>query len=167
MTSYTIGDWTVSDNVTDTLTTPKYIPVPDLSYPIDYKKVMEEPTEAKIANITGPDLLSHEDIRFARSDVANIYSGVTIDSALVLPQKKGIQVMCELSNTYRAANSVTGNEYDLPCKGRIVLRFPAFTCVTSELVRDLLVRTISAAFDTGSINADRVMGLARGALLPD
>lgn len=167
MINYTVGDWTVSDNVTDTLTVAKNISVPDLDYAIDYKKVVDEPSEAKIANITGPDLLSHEDIRFARSDVANIYSGVSIDSALVLPQKKGIQVMCELSNTYRAVNSVTGNEYDLPCKGRVVLRFPAFTCVTSDLVKDLLIRTISAAFDTGSTNATRIMELARGSMLPD
>lgn len=167
MTNYVVGDWTVSDNVTDTLATPKNISVPDLDYAVDYKKVLDEPTEAKIANITGLDLLSHEDIRFARSDVANIYAGVSIDSAMILPQKKGVQIMCELSNTYRAANSVTGNEYDLPCKGRIVLRFPAFTCVTSDLVKDLLIRTISAAFDTGSTNANRIMDLARGALLPD
>lgn len=167
MTNYTIGDFTVSDLVTDTIATPKNISVPDLKYATDYTKVLDASEEAKIANTTGPDLLSHENIRFARSEVSNIYVGVNSDSAMVLPQKKGVQVMCELSNTYRAANSVSGNEYDLPCKGRIVLRFPASTCVTEALVTDLLVRTIAAAFGTGATNASRIMDLAMGALLPN
>lgn len=166
MTNYTIGDFTVSDLVTDTITVAKNISVPDLKYATDYTKVLDSSEEAKIANTTGPDLLSHENIRFARSEVSNIYVGVNSDSAMVLPQKKGVQVMCELSNTYRATNSVSGNEYDLPCKGRIVLRFPASTCVTEALVTDLLVRTIASAFGTGAVNADRIMDLAMGALLP-
>lgn len=167
MINYTIGDWTVSDLVTDTLTTPKNISVPDLSYGVDYTKVADTAEEARVANTTGPDLLSHENIRFARSDVSNIYAGVNSDSAMILPMKKGVQVMCELSNTYRAANSVSGNEYDLPCKGRIVLRFPASTCVTQALVTDLLIRTIASAYGTGAVNADRIMDMAMGALLPN
>lgn len=166
MNPYTIGNWTVSDLVADTITTPKNISVPDLKYATDYTTVLDGAEEAKIANTTGPDLLSHENIRFARSEVTNIYTGVNSDSAMVLPQKKGVQVMCELSSVYRAANSVSGNEYDLPCKGRIVLRFPASTCVTEELVTDLLVRTIASTFGTGAVNADRIMDMAMGALLP-
>lgn len=167
MTSYTIGDWTVSDLVADTLTTPKNISVPDLDYAVDFTKVLDTAEEAKIANVTGPDLVSHENIRFARSEVGNIYAGSNSDSAMVLPMKKGVQVMCEIGNTYRAANSVSGNEYDLPCKGRIVLRFPASTCVTKTLVNDLLVRTVASAFGTGAVTADRIMDMAMGALLPD
>lgn len=167
MISYTIGDWTVSDLVTDTLETPKSISVPDLDYAVDYTKVLDEATEAKIANTTGPDLLSHENIRFARSEVANVYAGSNTDSAMTLATRKGVQVMAEIRNTYRAANSVSGNEYDLPCTGRIVLRFPAATCVTKTLVTDLLVRTIASTLGTGAVTADRIMDLAMGALLPN
>lgn len=166
MTDYTIGDWKVSDLVTDTLTTAKNISVPDLSWVADYTKVLDGPEEAKVANTTGPDLISHENVRFARSEVANIYTGVNSDSAMVMPMKKGVQVMCELSSTYRAANKVSGNEYDLPCKGRIVLRFPASTCVTQALVTDLLIRTIASAYGTGAVTAQRMMDMAMGALLP-
>lgn len=166
MNNYTIGDWTVSDMIADTITTRKNISVPDLDYAVDFKKVLDEATEGKVANITGPDLMSHEDVRFARSDVANVYSGVSMDTALMLPQKKGVQVMCELTNTYRAVNAKTGNEYDLPCKGRVVLRFPAFTCVTDDLIQDLLVRTISTAFGTGLTSASRITDMAMGSLLP-
>lgn len=167
MTPYTTGDWTVSDLVTDTISTPKNISVPDLKFSTDFTKVLDTADEAKIANVTGTDLLSHESIRFARSEVANIYAGSNSDSAMIMPMKKGIQVMCELSNTYRATNSVTGNEYDLPCKARLVLRVPANTCVTEALVTDLLIRTIASAFGTGSVNADRLMDIVMGALLPN
>lgn len=166
MTNYTIGDWTVSDLITDTISTPKSISVPDLDYSSDFVMMSNEASEVKLGNTTGADILKHEDIRFARSDVANIYTGVNVDSALVLPQKKGIQVMAEISTAYRASNSVTGNEYDLPCKGRIVLRFPAFSCVTANLVKDLLIRTIAASFDTGSVTESRIMDMAIGALSP-
>lgn len=164
---YTTGDWTVSAQRTDTIATPKNIGIPDLKWSVDYAKVIDGTTEAKVANVTGADLLSHESVRFARSDVANIYSGVSVDSALQLSQKKGVQVMAEIDCSYKAANSVTGNEYDLPCKGRIVLRVPAFTCVTENLVTDLLIRTIASAFGTGAVNADRIMELIRGSLLPE
>lgn len=167
MTTYTIGDWTVSDLIADTIAAPKNISVPDLDYLVDYTKVSDEATEASIANTTGPDLLSHESIRFARSEVANVYAGSVSDSALMLPQKKGVQVMAELRNTYRAANSVSGNEYDLPCVARVVLRFPAFTCVTKDLVKDLLMRTIAASFGTGSTTESRIMDMAMGSLLPN
>lgn len=163
---YTTGDWTVNRQIVDTIATPKNISVPNLSWTADYAKVLDSASEAKVANVTGADLLSHESVRFARSDVANIYQGVDVDSALMLSQKKGVQVMAELSNSYRAANSVTGNEYDLPCKGRIVLRVPAFSCVTEELITDLLVRTIACVFGTSAVNADRLMDIIRGSLLP-
>lgn len=164
---YTTGDWTVSAQYTDTIATPKNVSVPNLDWSNDYAKVVDGSSEAKIANVTGADLLSHENVRFARSDVNNIYSGVVVDSALQLSQKKGVQVMAEIETSYKAANSVTGNEYDLPCKGRIVLRLPAFTCVTEDLVKDLLVRTIASAFGTGSVTVDRIMDMIRGSLLPE
>lgn len=166
MTPYTCGDYNVSDLYTDTLATPKNISVPDLDYAVDYKKVTDEPSEAVIANITGPDLLSHENIRFARSDVSDVYQGVSIDTSMKFPNRRGVQVMAELSTIYRAVNSVSGNEYDLPCKGRLVLRVPAASCVTTTLVADLLMRTISAAFATGGTNDQRIMDLIVGSLIP-
>lgn len=166
MTNYTSGNWTVSDLVNDTIAAPKNISVPDLKYSTDFTKVQDTSEEARIANVTGPDLLSHESVRYARSEVANVYAGTNSDTAMTLPMKKGVQVMSEIRNTYRATNSVTGLEYDLPCVGRIVLRFPATTCVTSTLVTDLLVRTIASAFDTGAVTASRIMDMAMGDLLP-
>lgn len=166
MTPYTIGDFTVSALYTDTLITPKDISVPDLDFAVDFKKTNDGASEAVIANITSPDLLSHENIRYARQDVSDVYNGVVIDSSMKFPNRRGVQVLAEISTVYRAVNSVSGDEYDLPCKGRIVLRVPAASCVTKALVEDLLNRTISAGFNTGEEDETRVMEMIMGSLIP-
>jgi hypothetical protein len=168
MNNYTIGNWTVSDQYLDTVATAKNIPVPDLTYASDFQKTVDTPDEALVSNITGPDLMPHETVRFAKSSVSNIYQGVDlVDPGSVAPVKRGVQVMAELVTVYHISNSVTGDEYDLPCKGRIVLRLPSMSCVTDALVSDLLCRTISASFGTGEVSSARIVEMARGALVPD
>lgn len=163
---YTAGDWTVSKQYVDSVAATKNIAIPDLSFASDYVIVSDEPNEVVIANKTGADLISHETIRFARSEVANIYQGVQTDSALVLPYKKGVQVMAEIQTSYKAVNGTSKAEYDVPVKGRIVLRVPTFGAVTDDMVADLVVRTISAAYATGSVNISRVTDLILGKLKP-
>lgn len=168
MTNYTTGNWTVSDLVTDSILTPKNVSVPDLDYDSDYAKTMDEPDEARISNITSPDLSVHETIRFARSKVTNVYQNVDlVDASNVSPNKTGVQVMIELTVIYRAINSVTGEERDIPTKGRIVLRIPSVSYVTDAIIMDLFVRTVGAATKTGSTDQTRLVELVRGSLLPD
>jgi len=167
MNNYTVGNWTVSDQYTDTVTATKNVAVPDLSYSVDYKKTTVTEDEATISNITGADLSPHEVIRYGRSSISNIYQGVDlVDSGSVAPVKRGVQVMAEITTVYHIVNSVTGEEYDLPTKGRVVLRLPSMSCVTSALVDDLLKRTCASALDTGSTNSARIVELARGSILP-
>lgn len=167
MTNYTIGNWTVSDQYTDTVAATKNLTVPDLSYAVDFKKTTVTEDEAVISNITGADLSPHEIIRYGKSSVSNIYQGVDlVDSGSVAPVKRGVQVLVELTTVYHIANSITGDEYDLPVKGRIVLRLPSMSCVTNALVLDVLQRTCGAALDTGSTGANRIVELARGSILP-
>lgn len=168
MNNYVTGNWTVSDQYTDTIAVAKNISVPDLDFANDFQKVVDEPDVALVSNITGSDLSTHETIRFAKSSVTNIYQNIdVVDSGSMAPVKRGVQVMAELTTVYHIANSVTGEEYDLPTKGRIVLRLPSMSCVTDALVTDLLNRTVSAAFNTGETSSARIVELARGALVPD
>lgn len=167
MIDYTIGNWTVSALYKDTVTAEKSISIADLSYASDYTKVSDEPEEAVIRNITGLELTSPESLRFGVSAVTNVYNGTNTDAASQFPSKKGTQVLVEISENYRAVNKVTGDEIDLPCKGRIVLRVPNNSAVTADLIRDLLTRTIAAAFATGKSNPSRIVELIRGSLLPD
>lgn len=164
---YTTSNWTVSSLYNDTIQASKNIAVPDLDYAKDYKKSLDEPTEAAITNITGAEISSPEHIRIGATPVNNVYSGTGTELAAMSPSKKGVQTLVEINETYRATNTVTGEEIDLPCKGRIVLRFPTHSSVTEDMISDLLMRTISASFATGQTNAKRQVQIARGSLLPD
>lgn len=165
MTNYTQGNWDVSDQYTDTSATPKNISVPDLTYSSDYIAVKDEADEVIINNITADDLMPHESIKFAKSKVANVYAGIELAQA-VGTNKTGVQVMAELVTCYKAINSITGEEIDVPCKGRIVLRLPNAPFITDALVSDLLKRTIASAFATGATSETRIVAMARGALNP-
>lgn len=164
---YTTGNWTVKSLTKDSIEQSKTPSVPDLSYAVDYSKTLDEPDEARVANVTGSDVVSPEYIRYAKSTVANVYTNTDCEAAAQAPIKNGVQVMSELHTKYRAINSVTGEEIDVPCVGRIVLRVPTFSAVTEDLVSDLLARTVAAAYNTGSSDASRIMEMARGSLLPN
>lgn len=167
MTTYTSGNWSVSSKYTDTTSTKKNVAVYDLTYASDFAKTMDEPEEARLANTTSQDITSPEVIRFCRSNVKDVYSTTDIDVAAQAPVKRGVQVMCEIHENFKATNSVTGQEIELPCVGRVVLRFPSFSCVNDTLVNDLLIRTVASALDTGKVDSSRMMEMARGSLLPN
>ena len=165
--NYTQANWTVESLYNDTTAQTKNVIVPTLDYPVDYHKTQDEPTEAIITNVTGDEITSMETIRYGTSVVNNVYAGTNIDVASMPSMKKGVQTLVEINEVYRATNSVTGQEIDLPCKGRIVLRFPTHSCVTDALVKDLLSRTIAASLNKGTVDASRQVEIARGSLLPD
>lgn len=165
--NYTQSNWTVSSKYTDTIQTAKNIAVPDLSYATDFKKSVNGVDEAIIKNVTGSEITPMETIRYGSSVVSNIYTGTNTEPSCMAPSKKGVQTLVEISEVYRAVNTVTGDEIELPCKGRIVLKFPTHSCVKAELVQDLLTRTIAAALNKGSVDASRELAIARGSLLPD
>lgn len=164
---YTKDNWTVSSLTETSQEQAKQISVPDLKFKENFVKASDEPNEAVIANITGPEIGSAENIRFGASVVNNIYASTSTDLSQMPSNKKGVQTLVEISTTYRGTNTVTGQEIDLPCKGRIVLRFPTNSCVTEELIKDLLTRTIASSFSETLTDASRQLELARGSMLPD
>lgn len=165
--NYTTNHWGVSSRYKDTNQTSKNVAVPDLSYDTDFRKVQDEPNEAIISNVTGADISTMETIRYGASVVNNIYAGTGVDPTCQAPYKRGVQTLVEIKETYIATNDTTGAEIELPCTGRIVLKFPTHTSVTPELVKDLLMRTIAASLNEGLTDAARQVELARGSLLPD
>lgn len=165
-TLYTSGDWTVSSLPKDTSTTQLSLMLPDLSYTTDYAVVQDDPGEAKITNTTGNYLWSPETIRFAASTVKNVYANTDIDPTLFAPVKSGVQVMSEVAELYMATNSKTGAEVVLPCKGRVVLRFPTGGVVGEALLSNLVGRTIASLYPTGTASISRVVDMARFSLLP-
>lgn len=165
--NYTKDNWTVSSLIDTSQIASKNIAIPDIDFATDYVKSSDEPMEAIIANTTGAEIGSAESIRYGSSIVNNIYTAAGVDASQTPANKKGVQTLVEVSTTYRATNTVTGQEIEIPCKGRIVLRFPTNSCVTDALVTDLLTRTIAASFCKGSTGVERQLELARGSVLPD
>lgn len=164
--SYATGNWSVKSLYKDTITESKTLSIPDLDYANDFSKIEDEPSEAKIANVSGSELTSPESVRFGVSAVKDIYSNSGVDTSSQLTTRHGVQTLVEVHEVYRATNSVTGQEYDLPCVGRVVLRFPTVSCVTGELVSDLLQRTVAACFSTSSTDIARELELAKSSLIP-
>lgn len=163
---YTTGNWTVQSLYKDTLTTPKNLSLPDLSYATDYAKSVDEPSEAVISNITAQELIPAETIRFATQNVANVYNNTNVGAGSRLDNPTGKQILIGNTVFYRATNSVTGQEVLLPIPGHIVLKICTHPLVTTELIEDAMKRIISSAFATGSVDASRVVSLARGIMLP-
>lgn len=166
MLNYTSGNWAVSDDYTDTVTATKSLAIPDLDFKVDFSKKEDEPNSASIVNTTSTGLNPSEIVKFGCSTVANIYTNTDVDAASYAPSKRGVQVMAEITENYKAVNSVTGDEVILPCKGRVVLRFPSMSCVSSALIQDLFIRSVSAALNTGVTDATRIIEMAKGSLLP-
>lgn len=164
--SYATGNWNVKSLYNDSIAATKSVTIPDLDYANDFSKVEDEPSEARINNTSGTELTCPENIRFGVSAVKDIYSSSGIDVSSQLTARHGVQTLVEVKEIYRATNSVTGEEFDLPCVGRVVLRFPTVSCVTGELVSDLLQRTVAACFATGSTTISRELELAKSSLIP-
>lgn len=164
--NYKIGNWTVSSDYTDTVTATKSLALPDLSYKVNFAKKEDLPGSASITNATSTGMTPSETIKFGQSTVTNIYTNTDVDAVSCSPSKRGVQVMAEITENYKAVNSVTGDEIILPCKGRVVLRFPSMSCVNNALISDLFARTVSSALNTGMTDASRIVEIAKGSLLP-
>lgn len=163
---YSQGDWSVSSLYNDTIKDPKSLSIPDLSYDTDYSVQRNTPGDAIIGNTTSSYLWTPETIRYAGTNVRNIYENTNVDPTYFAPVKGGRQVLAEVTELYMASNDKTGADVILPCKGRIVLRFPTGGVVGEALISDLIGRTIAAAFGTGSVTASRVIELAQDSMLP-
>lgn len=172
MTNYTTGNWTVSDDYADTVVDLASVTTPILNYAKDFAKITDGVTEASIKNTTGASISSSEKFRFGSTPVKNVYTGTNTDITSQLPSKAGVQTLIELSETYRAVNSVSGIEYEIPCVARLVMRIPTSQPVKNAIIVDLIGRLITSLYsDTSKTrdfqNMDVLFNLVKGALLPE
>lgn len=164
--SYTTGNWTVTDLTTDTVTTPKTLTISDLDFAHDFVKTEESATEAKLANITGSALGSPETIRFAKSDVKNVYSNTPISLSNQMPVKTGVRTLVEVNTFIQATNGVSGEEYQIPIRAWTCVQVPTASIISDTVLTYAIGRAIGAMFNTGSVDISRIASVARGSLLP-
>lgn len=164
--SYIIGDWTIVDQITDTISTPKNLPLPDLDFASDFAVSNNGTAEATLTNITGTSLESPESIRYARTTVSDVYSGSDIPSSQRHAVKTGVRTLCEVKFTLKATNSTSGAEVFLPLKGWVCLQVPTVNLITGAAVTYALQRAVASAFNTGVVTNTREVEVARGDLIP-
>lgn len=164
--NYTSGNWTITSLTTDTISAGKTLTIADLSYSSDFAKVEDEPSEAKLANVTGSELDSAEILRYGKSAVANIYSQSSIGASNQMPVKTGIRTLVEANVTIKAVNSVSGEEYLIPIRAWTVVQVPTASFISNSVLEYALGRCLGATFDTGLTTISREEAVARGSLLP-
>lgn len=164
--SYTVGSWTITDQVTDTVSTPKNLPVPDLTYGTDYAVSKNDTEEAVLVNITGASLASPESIRYGKSIVSDVYSGSDIPASQRHAVKSGVRTLSEVRFQLKAVNSVSGQEIFLPIRGWICLQLPTVNLITGSAVTYALARAVASSLNTGVVTNTREVEVARGDLIP-
>lgn len=147
--------------------------VPSLTFPravlnfaADFRVKGNQPGEVVLANITSP-VDRTEQIRIAFSNITNVYSGTSIEPSLAAPTKRGISLLCQVTDIISVTDD-TDPDYriDLPVSYHLVIKVPANENLTTTLIQEGLGRMISGVFDTGSTTLTRLAALIRGSLVP-
>lgn len=164
--NYTTGHWTVKSQVTDTIATAKTLSISDLDYAHDYARTEDEPDEAKVANITSATLKPAEVLRFARTDIKNVYANSDVPSTSQVEAKGGVRTLVEADVQLSAVNSVSGAELTVPVRAWVCVQVPTASFVSSAVMEYTLGRALAGLFSTGSTSISREEDILRGSLLP-
>lgn len=160
---------TGSYGTTDTKTTKLNVEVPQLDYATDYSVTTEVAGEVILTNTTTP-LDQIETIRYALSNVSNVYAGTDIDPAFFSTSKVGRSLLVQLENVYRVtctddAGSCTPYQVDLPVRVHTVVRVPISSYLDADTILEDIKRQFACLFN-GAINSDMINKMLRGSLNP-
>ena len=137
-----------------------------LNYGADFKIKSDEPGEVIMTNLTCP-VVYPEKIRVSVSDVANVYTGSSIEPSLYAPTKRGTSLLVQLTEIWKVTDTVDSSfEAALPVSAHIVIKVPNHELVTPAAVTTLVGRLISGLYETGSTTNTRLTALLRGSLKP-
>lgn len=141
--------------------------LPTLNYHADYRVVQDEPNEVIITNLTSP-IDQPERIRWACSEVKDIYRNSGIDPTLYYPTRRGTQILAQITDIF----SITDNDVPdylalLPISAHLVIRVPNNDLISEAVVTAETSRMIATLYETaGTTVLPRVRSLLRGALMP-
>lgn len=145
-----------------TLTLPRSV----VNFGADYRVREDEPDNAVLTNLTAPQG-QPERFRWGYSEVADVYKGTDIEPALRTQMKRGVQVLCQLTETWNVTDTEDATyNVALPVSAHIVLKIPNSTVITAANVEYLVGRLVSGLFETGSTTDERLVALLRGSLIP-
>jgi hypothetical protein len=137
-----------------------------LNFASDFRKKVDSAGEAVIVNITSPNDRV-EKIRFASTDVNDIYKGSGIDQAYYSTSKKGVSVVVQLTEVLRVLESTDAAfAVDLPISCHLVLKVPNHELVTAAVVQTAVTRLLSGLYGQGATTTTRLAALLKGSLIP-
>lgn len=137
-----------------------------LNFAADFRVKSNQPNEAILTNITSP-VDRPESIRIGFSNIANVYSGTTIEPSVTAPTKRGVSVLCQVTDIISITDDTDADyRVDLPVSYHVVIKVPANENLTTALIQEGLSRMISALFETDSATLTRLEALIRGSLIP-
>lgn len=137
-----------------------------VNFGADFKVKSDEPNEVILTNLTSP-VVYPEKIRFSVSDVANVYTGSSIEPSLYSPTKRGVSMLCQLTETWKVTDpAVPEMEIALPVSAHIVIKVPNHELVTPQQIEILVGRLVSSLYETGATEPKRLGALLRGSLKP-
>lgn len=161
---------TLSTNYTDTAisgATKITLTVPTLNYGKDFRVKQDEPNEAIITNLTSP-IDQPERLRWAHSDVADVYRNSGIDPTMYYASRRGTQILVQLTDVFKVTDSADASyEALLPVSCHLVIKVPNNDLITDEVALAEVERLLGGLFETtGTTPENRLKSILRGALLP-
>lgn len=137
-----------------------------VNFGADFKVKSDEPGEVILTNLTSP-VVYPEKMRISASDVANVYTGSSIEPSLYAPTKRGTSLLVQLTEIWKVTDTaVPEMEIALPVSAHIVIKVPNHELVTPAAVETLVGRLVSGLYETGSTDSTRLTALLRGSLKP-
>lgn len=160
--------YSLNKGYTDSITTPKTVSIPDLKYSTDFKVSTDVPGEVIMTNVTSP-LDRNETIRFALTNVKDIYSNTGVDPSCMAASHQGISLVAQVSDVWRYADAAvpTAAVVDLPISAHLVIKAPKSSFLAADDYLAIAQRAFALLFATGSVTSGRLMSLLKGALDPN
>lgn len=146
---------TAGDAVTWTL--------PKMNYTEDFRCEVDEPGECRMVNLRSP-LGYPEKVIQKVSTKANIYKNADVESTLQSPQKRGVDVLSQLVETWTVTDTEDSTyNVALPVSGNLTLHIPENENITDDDVLEFARRVCAPLYDS---NGCRLRSLLRKVVKP-
>lgn len=165
---------TSSFGYTDKVSTTKNIAVPQLSYAENFSKDSKKSVNGEIViNNTTTPMDQPERVRFALSNIKNIYDGTDVSLSSRAVSQAGVSLLVQLNDILRVTPDqgetccCEPGYMDFPISTHIVIRTPLTQYITADTVMTVVKRNIAFLFGAGSdVTSARLNEMLRGSLLP-
>lgn len=137
-----------------------------VNFGADFRVRKNTGNEVILTNLTSP-IDRPETIRFAWTETNNGYNNTDIDMSVRSASTKGVNLLVQLNETVSFGDD-TDPDYrvDIPLKVNFTIGTVASEHMDVVQIERAISRLLSALFETGSSNHDRLKALLRGSLVP-